>query len=162
MRARRTKAPDSKSARARAPRGARRHKSLHKPAALRRFAKGFRWEGVTLEPYKLEGGRAGEFRAATRQVLVGNSGEQAAFHLRYFELAPGGFTSYERHRHCHVVIGVRGRGMVRIGAQRQLLRPMDIAYIGPGEAHQLSAAGHSPFGFFCIVNARRDRPRPAL
>lgn len=158
MRARKTRAPDGKPARASVPR----RKGPDELPARRRLLKGFRWEGVALEPYKLDGDESGKFRAATRQVLVGNSGERAAFHLRYFELAPSGFTSYERHRHCHVVIGVRGRGKIRIGTRTCLLKPLDVAYIGPNQVHQLSAQGRSPFGFFCIVNARRDRPRPAF
>lgn len=126
---------------------------------LRAFRRGFRWDGVALEPYKTGAHRGGEFRGASRQVIVGACGEPVKFHLRYFELAPGGFTSLERHRHCHVVIAVRGRGQARVGARRFQLKPLDTVYIGPDEPHQLSARGSATFGFFCIVDARRDRPR---
>ncbi len=93
-------------------------------------------------------------------MLVGKRGERVKFHVRYFELEPGGFTSLEWHRHSHVVIGVRGRGSVRVGGRRYALRPLDTIYIAPNQAHQLRAIGKSPFGFFCIVDARRDLPRP--
>jgi ribulose-bisphosphate carboxylase large chain len=127
---------------------------------LRRFSPNFRWSGIELEPYKLATHRGGDFRGASRQVLVGKRGERVRFHVRYFELEPGGFTSLERHRHSHVVIGVRGRGGVRVGARRYTLRPLDTIYIAPEQAHQLRAIGNAPFGFFCIVDARRDKPRP--
>jgi quercetin dioxygenase-like cupin family protein len=130
------------------------------PPALRAFKRGFRWDEVALEPYKTGAHRGGEFRGASRQVIVGARGERVKFHLRYFELAPGGFTSLERHRHCHVVIAVRGRGKVRVGSRRFGLKPLDTVYIGPDQPHQLSAAGKTSFGFFCIVDARRDKPRP--
>jgi quercetin dioxygenase-like cupin family protein len=130
------------------------------PPLLRRFRRGFRWDQVELEPYKLATHRGGEFRGASRQVLVGKRGERVKFHVRYFELEPRGFTSLECHRHSHVVIGVRGRGEVRVGTRRLVLRPLDTIYIGPGQPHQLSARGRAPFGFFCIVDAIRDRPRP--
>ncbi len=127
---------------------------------LRAFRRNFRWEGVEVEPYKLSTHRGGEFCGASRQVLVGAKGERVKFHLRYFELEPGGFTSLERHRHSHVVIAVRGRGVARVGGETVRLSPMDTLYIGPDQPHQLSATGRGKFGFFCIVDAKRDRPRP--
>jgi ribulose-bisphosphate carboxylase large chain len=127
---------------------------------MRRFRRGFRWDGVALEPYKLTAHSGGEFCGASRQVIVGKRGERVRFHLRYFEIEPRGFTSLERHRHSHVVIGVRGLGRVRVGEGNYRLRPMDTIYIAPDRPHQLRAIGKEPFGFFCIVDARRDRPRP--
>ncbi len=132
-----------------------------KPPVLRRFRPDFRWEGVKLEPYKLAAHRGGDFRSASRQVLSGGLGERGAFHVRYFELEPGGFTSLERHRHCHFAIGVRGRGIVRVGKTRYRLGRLDAIYIGPDQPHQLAATGSGRFGFFCIVDAQRDQPRPA-
>jgi quercetin dioxygenase-like cupin family protein len=127
---------------------------------LRKFRPGFRWDGVALEPYKLGAHRGGEFCGASRQVLVGKRGERARFHVRYFEIEPRGFTSLERHHHCHVVIGARGVGRVRVGERDYRLRPMDTIYIAPDQPHQLRAIGRARFGFFCIVDARRDHPRP--
>jgi ribulose-bisphosphate carboxylase large chain len=136
-----------------------RPKQPQNPPVLRRF-RAYRWEHTQLEPYKISAHTGGEFAGASRQVLAGTGGERLAFHLRYFELQAGGYTSLERHRHCHLVIGVRGRGTVRVGDENYTLKPMDTIYIGPNQAHQLRAAGRGRFGFFCIVNARRDQPRP--
>lgn len=127
---------------------------------LRRFRGDFRWDGVELEPYKLSAHRGGEFVGASRQVLAGPTGEKIRFHVRYFELEPHGFTSLERHRHSHFVIGVRGRGRVRIGRSVYPIGRFDTVYIGPNQPHQLSTAGRGAFGFFCIVDSRRDKPRP--
>ncbi len=137
-------------------------KTRQKPPTLRRFKPNFRWEETELEPYKVASGTVGDFRGASRQVLIGKRGEQVAFHVRYFELEPQGFTSLERHRHAHVVIAVRGRGFVRVGDQEYDVSPMDLVYIGPDEPHQLKASADESFGFFCIVNARRDKPRPII
>ncbi len=130
------------------------------PPPLRAFQRNFRWDSVELEPYKVSAKRAGEFRGASRQVLIGRKGERVSFHVRYFELEAGGFTSLEQHRHSHVVIGVRGRGVARVGEEQIRLGPMDTLYIGPNQPHQLRALGRAKFGFFCIVDAKRDRPRP--
>jgi ribulose-bisphosphate carboxylase large chain len=132
------------------------------PPVLRRFRPRFRWDHTELEPYKISAHAGGEFAGASRQVLVGRRGERVAFHLRYFEVQPGGYTSLERHRHAHVVVGIRGRGVVRVGDNNYVLKPMDAIYIGPQQVHQLRAAGRSSFGFFCIVDARRDKPRAVI
>lgn len=130
------------------------------PPVLRRFRRQYRWDHIELEPYKISAHAGGEFAGASRQVLVGKLGERVGFHLRYFELQAGGYTSFERHRHSHVVVAVRGRGLVRVGEEDYTLKPLDAIYIGPEQAHQLRAIGRSRFGFFCIVDAHRDRPRP--
>ena len=136
------------------------HSQAQNAPVIRRFKRSFRWNGIELEPYKLAAHRGGEFRGASRQVLIGKLGEQVKFHVRYFELEASGFTSLERHHHAHVVIGVRGRGSVQVANRKFELGPMDMIYIAPDQAHQLRASGREPFGFFCIVDAKRDRPRP--
>jgi quercetin dioxygenase-like cupin family protein len=117
------------------------------------------WLGVPLEPYKAT---TETYRGVTRRELVGKRGESPRFHVRYFEIAPGGFTTYERHEHEHVVYALRGEGMVVIGETLHGVSPGDIVYVAPKDPHQLRAPAEAtePFGFLCIVNAERDRPEP--
>jgi quercetin dioxygenase-like cupin family protein len=82
------------------------------------------------------------------------------FHLRYFEIEPGGYTTYERHKHQHVVVALRGQGEVRLGDRWEPVNYGDVVYVAPNEPHQFRASGDEPFGFFCIVTADRDRPVP--
>jgi ribulose-bisphosphate carboxylase large chain len=114
------------------------------------------WRGVENEPYKTV---TGAWSNIVRRVLVGTRGETAKFHVRYFEIAPGGSSSLERHKHEHVVICVKGEGMVRTGRAKRMMRFMDTLYISPDTVHQLTNPFKMPFGFLCIVNARRDKPR---
>ncbi|MDP2168492.1 MAG: cupin domain-containing protein [Thermodesulfovibrionales bacterium] len=123
---------------------------------LLRHKGGFSWQGVSTEKYKPEDAT---WAYVIRRVLVGGGGERTKFHLRYFELAPGGYTSFERHRHEHVVIGVRGMGKCRAGEKVYNIKFMDTLYICPDEPHQLENPYAGPFGFFCIVDAKRDRPK---
>ena len=117
---------------------------------------GCRWSGVRTERYKkLDGG----WSAITRNVLIGNHGESAKFHLRYFEIAPEGFSSKEIHRHEHVVICVRGKGRVLIGNKSYTIKYLDTVYLAPNTIHQLYNPYDEPFGFFCIVDAKRDKPK---
>ncbi len=113
------------------------------------------WRGVADEPYKTV---AGGWSNIVRRVLIGGRGESAKFHVRYFEIAPGGASSLERHRHEHAVICVKGEGLVRTGRTKRKMGFMDTLYISPGTVHQLTNPFQTPFGFLCIVNARRDRP----
>lgn len=95
-----------------------------------------------------------------RQVLVGDHGETAKFHLRYFEIGPGGYSSFETHKHEHVVIGIRGRGKAKLNRRVTDIKYLDVLYVNPNTPHRLFNPFEEPFGFFCIVNARRDRPMP--
>lgn len=126
-------------------------------SALYRHKGDMTWQGVADEPYKMTG--AGGWCDVIRRVLIGGRGESAKFHVRYFEIAPGGSSSLERHRHEHVVICVKGEGIVRTGKTRRKMRYMDTLYISPDTIHQLRNPYNVPFGFLCIVNARRDKPK---
>src|SRR3990172_9842961 len=124
---------------------------------LMRLGKDYSWSGIKTERYKAP--RLCTWDSVIRRVLVGSGGERTKFHVRYFEIAPGGYTTFERHRHEHVVIGVRGSGRCRTGKKTYDVGFMDTLYICPGEPHQLSNPHKEPFGFFCIVDAKRDKPR---
>ncbi|MFN3395177.1 MAG: cupin domain-containing protein [Thermodesulfovibrionales bacterium] len=130
--------------------------SAERKSRLYRHRGDFTWKGIKTERYKPKGG---DWADIVRRVLIGNHGEAARFHLRYFEILPGGYSSFERHRHEHVVICVRGRGQVLTGKRRHTMNFLDTLYIAPEEPHQLSNPFDEPFGFFCIVNARRDKPK---
>ncbi|MBK1735870.1 cupin [Halorhodospira abdelmalekii] len=121
--------------------------------------KEFRWQGVEEEAYKAEGSH---FSGARRQALIGvRPGEEApAFETRYFELAPGGYTSLEQHAHAHVVIVLRGCGEVILDQRLERIEPFTCIYIAPHALHQLHATSEQePLGFLCIVDRERDRPQ---
>jgi ribulose-bisphosphate carboxylase large chain len=122
-----------------------------------RFVKGFHWDGR--EPVAYKTGGELPFRDVRRTELIGTAGERTAFDLRYFEIGPGGHSSLEKHLHTHVVIGVRGEGMLVSGGTRVPVKPFDIAYVPPLQVHQLTNESSEPFGFFCIVDHERDRPQ---
>lgn len=115
----------------------------------------FRWAGVPATEYKQA---ADHHCGVTRVSLAGEQGETTAFHTRYFEIAPGGFSSFERHQHEHVVVVLRGRGTVRLGDRTHDVGFGDTVCVAPQEPHQFRNAGPEPFGFLCIVDAVRDRP----
>jgi ribulose-bisphosphate carboxylase large chain len=102
---------------------------------------------------------AAHWCGVTRMALIGDGGEATAFQLRYFEIAPGGFSSLEKHIHEHAVVVLRGRGEVRLGDALAEVAFGDVIYVAPNEVHQLrNLSATEPFGFLCIVDAERDRP----
>jgi quercetin dioxygenase-like cupin family protein len=123
---------------------------------LYKYRGDFLWKGVKTERYKPA---AQDWAHVIRQTVIGNRRESTKFHLRYFEIAPRGYTSFEVHKHEHVVIGIRGKGLCILGKKKYSLGFLDVLYIEPNTPHQLRNPFLEPFGFFCIVNAKRDRPK---
>lgn len=124
-------------------------------ARIARLLADFHWDGLPDEAYKTAGDH---FRGVRRVNLAGMRGENTRFHVRYFEIEPGGFTSREHHRHEHVVVVLRGSGELLLGETRHALRFGDTAYVPPDTSHQLHNMAAEPFGFLCIVDAQRDAP----
>ena len=114
-----------------------------------------RWREVDVREYKAEG--SAPFREVTRQVLFDDPA--LASQLRYFEVAPGGHTTLERHEHAHAVMVQRGAGRCLIGDQIYDLAEEDLIHVPALTLHQFRADPNRPLGFLCMVNAVRDRPQ---
>jgi quercetin dioxygenase-like cupin family protein len=126
------------------------------PAALRPFREGeFAWENVPCQPYK-ETGEA-PFKAISRRVLFAEPA--LGCELRYFEIAPGGYSTLERHKHVHAVMIIRGRGRCLLADRVRSVEPFDLISIPSWTWHQFRATEGQPLGFLCMVNASRDRPQ---
>jgi len=113
-----------------------------------------RWPEVEVLEYKREPGVS--FREVTRQVLFDDP--LLSCQLRYFEVAPGGHTTLERHEHAHAVLIERGRGRCLVGDRLYDLAIHDLVHVPPMTWHQFQASKDEPLGFLCMVNAVRDRP----
>ena len=121
---------------------------------------GFAWEGVEREAYKPEGSN---FSAVSRQVLLGDAEGEGDLNAitRYYEIAPGGYSSLERHQHPHTVVVLRGAGKVILEDTASEIRPYDCVYVAPNSLHQFLALENEPLGFLCIVDRERDTGQPA-
>jgi quercetin dioxygenase-like cupin family protein len=121
----------------------------------RRHAGEFHWQDVEVLAYKQTG--EAPFKDVTRQVLFEDP--QLACQWRYFEVAPGGHTTLERHEHVHAVMVVRGHGRVLVGDTIHTLAEHDLIKVPALTWHQFRAPDDAPLGFLCLVNAARDRPQ---
>ncbi len=124
-------------------------------ALVRHARDGYRWDAVDVLRYKQEG--EAPFRDVTRQVLFDGAGMPGQW--RYFEVAPGGWTTLERHEHVHAVMVIRGRGRCLVGERAYDLGMHDLVSVPPMTWHQFQAAPDAPLGFLCLVARERDRPQ---
>lgn len=111
-----------------------------------------RWQGVAVREYGASNSGADR---ATRQVMIGLEEGSPHFHLRYFAVQPGGYTSLDQHAHDHGVYVMHGRARLRLGDEQHEIESGDVVYISGNEIHQFFTLGDEPFGFLCIVPAKR-------
>ena len=131
-------------------------KTAKPPAApFRAFGENFRWDDVSLLAYKEEG--TAPFKSITRQTLFQDS--ELRCELRYFEVAPGGYSTLERHQHTHGVMILRGEADVLVGDEVRAVKTHDLVRIPPMTWHQFRTRGDQPMGFLCMVNVERDKPQ---
>jgi len=117
----------------------------------------YQWANVPREEYKDD---ASCYKGVHRYSLLGEKEDeqQLNFQTRYFEVAPGGYTSLEFHRHPHSVVIIKGQGSVILGNDVYGLGLHDVVYISPETLHQFQADKDEPLGFLCMVDRYRDRP----
>lgn len=113
------------------------------------------WAGVSVKEYPASETRA---KGVCKHVLFDREHELDS-ELRYFEVAPGGYSALERHEHTHGVLVLRGRGRVVLGDQVRLIAEHDLVYVPSNTLHQFHADIDSHLGFLCLVNTERDRPQ---
>lgn len=130
-------------------------KKVSNKSRIFRYKGNCTWKGIKTEAYKPIKGDWGKI---VRKVLIGDSLNTKS-HLRYFEVDAGGRSSFERHRHEHVVIGIRGTGKVLLNNRHYKIGFLDVVYISSNTPHQFLNPFDEPFGFFCIVPAKRDKPK---
>ena len=91
-------------------------------------------------------------------MVIGPEDGANNFSVRYFEIEPGGQSSFDRHDHDHGIYILRGRAKVLIGWDVHDVSPGDVVYIAPNEQHQFESVGKEPLGFLCVVPPKDPPP----
>ena len=115
----------------------------------------YAWEDVDALRYKED--EDAPFCDVTRRTLFRRDDMRSE--LRYFEVAPGGYSTLERHEHAHAVMILRGDGEVLVGVDVFAVTAFDLVTVPPLTWHQFRAGRAAPLGFLCMVDAERDRPQ---
>lgn len=123
---------------------------IHRSAAMAHGE--LRWQGVAVHAYGPDNSGADQ---ATRQIMIGNDESSPHFHMRYFAVQPGGYTSRDQHAHDHGIYVLHGHARLYLENQDHIIHAGDVIYISGNEIHQFFTVGEEPFGFLCIVPAKR-------
>lgn len=114
----------------------------------------YEWENIPILNYKESGTY---FKNITRRVFSEGLSDIPC-QLRYFEIAPEGYSTLENHNHSHLVIIFRGQGEALLGDKIYPVHEKDVITIPSQTWHQFRATKGTFLGFLCLVNVERDRP----
>ena len=90
------------------------------------------------------------------RMLVGPGDGAGNFHMRHFEIAPGGHSPHHSHDYEHEVLILTGSGMVRSEAGDRACKTGDVIFVPPNEKHQFVNSSSFPLTFICLIPAPRQ------
>ena len=90
------------------------------------------------------------------RMLIGPDDNAPTFHMRQFEVAPGGNTPHHKHDFEHEVYIVKGKGKVKSELGDRSILEGDVVYVPPGEPHQFINDSDNPLTFLCLIPAPKD------
>ncbi len=107
----------------------------------------FSWEKV--EAQKAEEGAEG---VTVRWLLTKEEGAEN-FHMRLFEMEPGGHSPFHSHPWEHEVFVLKGKGVVVGGGETGEFGEGDVIFLPAGEKHQFKNTGKDAVRFLCLIPA---------
>jgi quercetin dioxygenase-like cupin family protein len=90
------------------------------------------------------------------RMLIGPQDGAQVFHMRHFEVAPGGHSPHHAHDYEHEVLILKGRGTVKSEEGDRACQPGDVVWVPPNVKHQFQNAGGEPLEFVCLIPAPRE------
>lgn len=90
------------------------------------------------------------------RMLIGPADGAETFHMRHFEVAPGGHTPHHAHDYEHEVLILSGRGTVKGDAGERPCQAGDVVWMPPNEKHQFVNTGDVPLEFICLIPAPEE------
>ncbi len=98
------------------------------------------------KPVEMEGAEGAQMR-----MLVGAGDGASNFHMRHFEVKPGGYTPHHKHDYEHEVIILKGSGKLKSEQGERTFSAGDAVWIPPNEMHQFQNTGDEPIEFICLI-----------
>ncbi len=102
-------------------------------------------------PVQMEGAEGAQMR-----MLIGPDDGATNFHMRQFEVAPGGYTPCHRHDYEHEILILSGAGTAKSEQGERSFRSGDIIFVPANEEHQFKNTGADPLTFICLIPAPQD------
>ncbi|MBI4718916.1 MAG: cupin domain-containing protein [Planctomycetes bacterium] len=105
-------------------------------------------------PVTMEGASGAQMR-----MLIGPRDGAGTFHMRHFEIAPGGFTPHHQHNYEHEILILSGGGVARSEQGDRPFKAGDVIFVPANERHQFLNPGPQPCAFICLIPAPQDCTR---
>ncbi len=83
--------------------------------------------------------------------VIGPDSDAPNFHLRVFDVEPGGFTPLHAHPWEHEVFVLAGKGTVTCAGNQEPLAPGEVVYVPGGDEHQFRSDAEQPLRFICLI-----------
>ena len=96
---------------------------------------------------------------AKMRMLVGPAEGAGVFHMRHFEVEPGGFTPHHQHDYEHEILVLKGAGVAQSASGERSFQAGDVIWVPPNEMHQFKNTGSDPLEFICLIPAPQDCTR---
>ena len=90
------------------------------------------------------------------RMLIGPAEGAGVFHMRHFEVAPGGHTPHHEHDYEHEVLILKGVCSVKGADGDKACQAGDVVWMPPNERHQFVNTGREPLEFICLIPAPKE------
>jgi quercetin dioxygenase-like cupin family protein len=108
-------------------------------------------EDVSARPVDMHG-----VKDTTMRMLIGPDEGAPNFHMRCFEVAPGGYTPHHKHDYEHEILVLAGEGIARSEAGDIPLRAGSAVFVPANEMHQFVNESSQPLRFICLIPSPED------
>jgi quercetin dioxygenase-like cupin family protein len=95
-------------------------------------------------------------RDVKMRMLIGPAELAPNFHMRHFEVQPGGNTPHHAHDYEHEIIVLRGTGTAKTIEGDRRFQAGDVIFVPANEKHAFVNTGDSPCEFICLIPAPKD------
>lgn len=93
---------------------------------------------------------------ARMRMLIGPEEGAKCFHMRHFEVDPGGNTPHHQHDHEHEILVLAGEGVAVSGAEHRPFQAGDVIFVPANEVHQFRNTGQGPCELLCLIPAPEE------
>ncbi len=90
------------------------------------------------------------------RMLAGPEDGARKFHMRHFEVAPGGHSPHHQHDYEHEALILQGVGIMKSEQGDVPCKAGDVVFVPANEKHQFVNAGDTTMAFICIIPAPED------
>lgn len=88
------------------------------------------------------------------RVAISRKDGAPNFAMRFFEIAPGGYSPLHQHPYEHEVYVTAGTGTVWRDSREVPINPGDVLFIPADERHQFKNPGSETLKFLCLIPAQ--------